>query len=141
MIPVNPEMLADLFDANAIRGMPRPKLQKDQLRHGLHISSDARAGGTSGVSVNDKTPHLTSHDTTDDVRVPRAFQRLCGGRTLYQRGSTPGDLRTDTFQHRITFVTERLRYNKFHPNRKQQPICCRLAEQTQRPKLVSEVKL
>ena len=49
MIPVNPEMLTDLFDANAIRGMPRPKLQEDQLRQRgcdetqLHEAIDAFA--------------------------------------------------------------------------------------------------
>ena len=48
MIPVNTEMVTDLFDANAIRGMPR-RSQKDQLRQRncdetqLHEAIDAFA--------------------------------------------------------------------------------------------------
>ena len=50
MIPVNTEMVADLFDAEAIRGMRRRKPQEDQLRQRgcdetqLHEAIDAFAG-------------------------------------------------------------------------------------------------
>ena len=69
------------------------------------------------------------------------FKDFAAGERSIKEDQPPGDLRTDTFQHRITFVPERLRHNEFHPHRKQQPLRRRLAEQTQRPKLVSEVEL